>query len=222
MWRQLAILQGSYKMIDVDQEGAAFRQSVYYERMEEIKEYLKCVSENPRIGIKNEKGETVVPQVPHKVIVDWIREQAKTHRFLIVDPVSQIDSEGNKTWQEESWFMRQVLGVLADTQATLLLLTHTVKRSGAAGQIAITAEDVQGSSMFVKLAHTTLLLDGFAEHKDGMVYRCGGEKAVIKYDKVVTIAASRNGAGTGSKVAFSMNRERPDFEELGILISGGK
>jgi hypothetical protein len=221
MWRQLAVLHGDYRMIDVDQEGAEYRRNVYAERKTEIVEYLRRVSENPRIGLKDEKGETVVPEVPHAVIVDWIREQAKKNRFLIVDPVSQIDSDGKETWKAESWFMRQVLGVLADTKTTLLLLTHTIKRSGLSGQIAITAEDVQGSSMFVKLAHTTLLLDGFAEHKEGMVYRKGGEKTVVKYDKVVTIAASRNGAGTGSRIAFLMNRQKPEFEELGILISGG-
>lgn len=222
MWRQLAILKGDYNLIKMDTAGAEVRKKILEENEHIIKEYLANVSENPRSDHKDELGNTIVPEVPHKVIVDWIREQAKTKRFLVVDPVSQIDSEGRETWKEESWFMRQVLGIIADTSATLLLLTHTVKRSGAASEIAITAEDVQGSAMFVRLAQTTLLLDGLPDYKAGLVYRPGGGKEVVQYDKVVFIAAARNGAGTGSKIAYAMSKQSPFFEELGILIPGNK
>lgn len=219
-WRQLAILAEDYKMIDVDQEGAEYRMAVYEENIVELQKYLSCVSQNPRIGMKDNFGNTIVPQVPHKVIVDWVREMAKNHRFIVVDPVSQIDSEGNRTWEEESWFMRQILGILADTGATLLLLTHTIKRGGAAGKIAITAEDVQGSSMFVKLAHTTLLIDA-CEMKTSQVYRTGGKMELVEHDREVMIAAARNGGGSRTRIAFLQNKNKPVFEELGIIAPKG-
>lgn len=222
MWRQLAILQGDYQMIRTDQAGYNYRQAVYDKFNGQIREYLGNVSENPRAGHRDHNNATIIPEVPHKVIVDWVREQAKTKRFIIVDPVSQIDSEGKETWKEESWFMRQILGVIADASATLLLITHTVKRSGMSGKIDITAEDVQGSSMFVRLAQTTLLLDGLPDYKEGMVCLRSGEKTIVKYDKVVTIAAARNGPGTGLRIAFNMNKQHPSFEELGILVPNKK
>jgi hypothetical protein len=83
--------------------------------------------------------------------------------------------------------------------------------------MAPTAEDVQGSSMFTKLAHVTLIIDA-CDMQEGEIYGIGGTTKTVYYDRVVTIAAARNGKGTRWRVAYTQDKEKPIFHELGLLV----
>jgi len=221
MWRMMAIHEQDYRMIDDDQESAQLRLDAFMKNQDVMNEYLARVTENPRVDQFDEDGNVFVPEVDHETIIDWIKEMAPKHRVLIVDPISQIDGKGRQTYTEESWFMRQALGLVRTYGISLIFVTHTIKRPGMAGQIAPTAEDVQGSSMFTKLAHTTLLID-VCDMQEGEVYGIGGITKVVNYDRVVTIAAARNGKGTRWRIAYTQDKEKPVFNELGLLVPAGK
>ena len=132
-------------------------------------------------------------------IIDWIKEAVKTARVIVVDPVSQIDCTGKESWNVESWFVRE----LQQQNASIIL---TRKRSGADSLNPAGADDVQGSSMFTKLAQTTIMIDA-CDPKEGVVYGIGGTEKTITYDRVVTIAATRYGKGNHWRIAFSQNKQ---------------
>ena len=215
-WRMLALLQEDYRLIDKDQEGVKLRADALVTWQTTLEKYTRHVTENPRSGIKNSAGETLIPEVAYTRVLAWIAKAAKTARLIVVDPISQIDFKGRDKTEQESDFVRGALGVISDTPASLILVAHTVKRSGAAAAIELSAEDVQGSAMYTRLAHTTLLLNS-CDMKQAEVFRSGGTTETIIHDRIVTIAAARNGCASRQKIAFLQNKNRPHFEELGVL-----
>lgn len=221
MWRMLAIHEEDYRMIDDDKDTATLRLDAFMRNQNVMDEYLSRVAENPRSEQFDENGNMFVPEVDHETIIDWLKEMAPKHRVLVVDPISQIDGKGRETWTEESWFIRQALGIVSTYGISLILVTHTVKRSGVAGLMAPTAEDVQGSSMFTKLAHVTLIIDA-CDMQEGEIYGIGGTTRTVNYDRVVTIAAARNGKGTRWRVAYTQDKDKPIFHELGLLVPTAK
>jgi hypothetical protein len=218
MWRMLAIIDGDYRLIYKDKETVSLRTNAMLKYESAIDSFLTKVTENPRVDHVDENGDIFVPEVAHEAIIDWIKEMAPTHRVLFVDPISQIDGKGRETFNAESWFIRQALAIVLTYGISLVFITHTVKRPGAMGAIPLGAEDVQGSSMFAKLAHTTLMLDRMEGTEEGEVFSIGGTTKTVNYDRIVTIAAARNGKGTGWRIAFSQDKDKPAFHELGILV----
>lgn len=218
MWRMLAIIAGDYRLIYKDKETVSLRTDAMLKYESAVDSFLTKVTENPRVDHVDEDGDIFVPEVAHEAIIDWIKEMAPTHRVLFVDPISQIDSKGRETFNAESWFIRQALAIVLTYRISLVFITHTVKRPGAMGALPLGAEDVQGSSMFAKLAHTTLMLDRMEGTEQGEVFAIGGTTKTVDYDRIVTIAAARNGKGTGWRIAFSQDKDKPAFHELGILV----
>ena len=149
----LAIIDGDYRLIYKDKETVSLRTNAMLKYESAVDSFLTKVTENPRVDHVDEDGDIFVPEVAHEAIIDWIKEMAPTHRVLFVDPISQIDSKGRETFNAESWFIRQALAIVLTYRISLVFITHTVKRPGAMGALPLGAEDVQGSSMFAKLAH---------------------------------------------------------------------
>ncbi|HQB81869.1 MAG TPA: AAA family ATPase [Candidatus Rifleibacterium sp.] len=220
-WRMLSILEQDYSINDATKESAEKRRIAVTERMEELSQYLARVTENPRVGIKDAFGNTVIPEISHDRVLGWIARAAKTARVIVVDPISQIEFNGREHWKDEGSFVRQALGIIGDTDASLILVAHTVKRSGVNASLDLTAEDVQGSAMYTRLAHTTLLLDA-CEMKDSEVARPQGGFESVLHNRVVTIAAARNGSASRSRLAFLQDKNKPHFEELGFLAPSKK
>lgn len=215
-WRMLSIAKGNYNINHAAQETAQERGAAVAMNMEFLSQYLSRVTQNPRIGIKDQFGKTVIPEVGYERVLGWIAKAAKTKRFIVVDPISQIEFNGRDPWRAESSFVRQALGIISDSEASLLLVAHTVKRSGMNATVDLSAEDVQGSAMYTRLAHTTLLLDKH-DLKEVEIRHAGGEIETAMSNRVVTIAAARNGSMTGARLAFIQHLDRPYFEEIGFL-----
>lgn len=219
--RMLAILEEDYKMTDADQEGADHRQQVAKKREAEVKEYLRHVTENPYAGKKDENGKTAIKKVDGSRVLAWIARAVKKARVVVVDPLSQIEFSGKNKHEEEAAFVRQILGVVKDSGASLILVTHTIKRSGAAAALDLTAEDVQGSAMLTRLAHTTIILDAH-ELCEREVSAPGGNTTTVMSNRTVTIAVSRFGDGSRSRIAFRQEQNRPAFTELGFIVAKKK
>lgn len=221
LWRMLAILDGNYAMTKFDQEGAGNRAATLLKYQPEIARYMANVTQNPRVGVRNSFGETVIPPVTGDNVLSWVGRAAKKSRVIVVDPLSQIEFPGNKPYEQEAAFIRKALGIIQDTNSSMILVAHTIKRSGANAAIDLSAEDVQGSAMMTRLAHTTLLIDR-CELQTRPIARIGGTVTDEEINRVVTIAASRNGGCSGSKLGFLQGLERPSFTELGFLAPNKK
>jgi hypothetical protein len=220
-WRMLSILEEDYRLNEQSQECAGLRGDAMVRRMEDISCYLAKVTENPRYGIKDEHGNTVIKGLDYQRVLEWIKTTAKTSRVIVVDPISQIDFDGKDRWKDEADFVRNALGIISDSGACLILVAHTVKRTGLNASVDLSAEDVQGSAMYTRLAHTTLLLDA-CEMKTSEVRLTGGGSEMVTHNRVVTIASARNGSASRSRLAFLQDQNKPAFIELGFLLNKSK
>ena len=220
MMRMLAILEEDYQMTEVEQNTANLRQSALLRREEEIAGYIKNVTENPHVGRVDEMGEYVIPKVTMDRVITWIKKAAKKARVVVVDPLSQIDFPGKNRWDQEADFIRQALGVIKSTGASLILVAHTVKRGGISAKMELTASDVQGSAMLTRLAHTTILVDANETTEREIAYL--GDTQTVESNRIVTIAAARFGSGSRSRLAFMQEPYKPIFTELGFLAKAKK
>lgn len=219
-WRMLAILEKDYKMISVDKETVAIRAEAVARRAEELKCYIRNVTENPRIGCKNEKGETVIPKITADKVLNWLRRASKKSRLVVIDPMSQIDFTGRNSWELEADFIRSCCAIVQDGCCSLILVCHTVKGSGGTG-MERSSGDVQGSAMLTRLAQTTLILDT-CELEDKEIKISGGLTGEAPANRILMIAAARNGPGTRSKIAFMQDPNGPIFHEIGYMATPQK
>jgi hypothetical protein len=213
-WRYLAIMAGDYALTAKDQEGAAYRQSVMTQYQPELDAALSRVAENPRAGVKNKAGETVIPPVDYRAVVAWVREAIKTARVVVVDPFAQVDFDHKKLLQEHDAMIRDLLGLVAGENCTLVLVAH-VGRDKAG--MATSADSMQGSINLTRLAHTTLILEAH-DPKDSYMHRPDGEPSeLLEHNRRILIAATRNGSGNGKIVAFNADPDKPWFHEVGVI-----
>jgi len=214
-WRMLAILEKDYRMTSVEKDTVADRAEAATRRADELRGYICNLTENPRIGCKNEKGETVIPKITADKVLNWLRRASKKSRLVVIDPMSQIDFTGRNSWELEADFIRNCCAIVQDGCCSLILVCHTVKGSGGNG-MERSSGDVQGSAMLTRLAQTTLILDT-CELEQKEIKLSGGMTKPVEANRVLMIAAARNGPGTRSKLAYMQDKQGPFFHELGFL-----
>ena len=219
-WRMLAILEGNYAVTSTKQEDAEIRKEALMRHYEMLETYMKNVSENPRVGVVDSSGKTVVPELPYQQVCEWASEAVKAARVVVIDPLAQIDFSGRDIAREESALVRNLLGCVAGKESTIILITHVVKRPGHSAAVQLSADDVQGAVNLTRLPQTTLILDAH-DIREGEVRRAGGLTQKVMHNRTLLIAAARNAGGTRSRIAFNQSAEQPHFEELGVL-KGGK
>lgn len=221
-FRLLAMLAGDYSMIEVDEAGAAAREKALEMYGATVADMAAFVCENPRVGNKDGDGKTVVPPLPHEAVTDWIgRAVGEGARVVFVDPVSQIEFDGQEPWKAEAHFVRRTLALAGDSGATVVLVAHTIKRGGRSAGFPLTLEDIQGSAMIGRLCQCALILDAH-DPKESTVYRAAGMQELVEHNRTLTIAKARNGCGTGQRVAFRQEVGFPEFSELGVIAPAGR
>jgi len=212
--RILAHLSGTWQVIDDDQESAETRLKILSRYENEVNNLAEHVPENPRLAITGKGGNIFVPPLPFSKVLDWVAREMKTSRVVIIDPLTQIDFSGNKSWKEEADFIRHLTGLASLMESSVILATHTVKRSGKNNTLPLTGEDIQGSADIKRLSHTVLLLD-VHDKNESEVWREEGRVDTVFHNRTVIVDKVRNAPGKGNRVAFSM--DSPVFEELGVI-----
>lgn len=215
-WRLLAILARDYKMIDEDEEGVAHRQEHIDQWREHLQDISRHVCENPRMGVKNTRGKTVIPPLPHTQVLDWMARALKRARVIFVDPLSQVEFPGQKSYEAEADFYRKSVALASDTGGTIVIVVHPSKRPGKMSSIPLVIDDMQGSVMANRLIHCGLLLEAH-DPKTSAVYRFEGMTTDVEHNRTVTIGKTRNGKGMFERLAFRQSSDAPEFEELGVI-----
>jgi predicted ATP-dependent serine protease len=170
--------------------------------------------ENPRTPIEGLYGK-MVPEIPWAMVKDWVMQEAHETKLIVIDPISLIDfaSERSPQWKGEQDFIKDISGQITGTNCHVLLVCHFAKR---AGRIDDDMDDVQGSSGFVRFAHNVILLRGH-EEKETEAFVPGGYRAPVFHKRTLYIAKTRNGKGSGHKIAFNFNERGPVLDELGVF-----
>jgi KaiC/GvpD/RAD55 family RecA-like ATPase len=217
-FRVLACLESDYDMTDDDVEGADRRRDALVKHGPALEAIMARVSENPRIGNKDASGNTVIPKVTFNTVLRFVREALKKSRVVFIDPLSQIEAEGERRHVEEESFIRTLLALAKDANSTIVLSSHTNKRPGNSQMAGLSAEDVQGSASITRLVHTVIILDGH-EVIEKEIRTQAGVRMMQSFNRTLTIGAARNGSGTRMKMAFTQQAVGPVFEEHGVLVT---
>jgi len=191
-------------------------------------EVLSAISEhiagNPRLPSPDRAGIDPIPELPWEQVAEWVgREARKGARLIAADPVTMVDFANRKTqtqeWEGQQAFIREIVGVARATDAHVILVLHLSKPRGQTGPA--TADDIQGSSGFVRFAHNVLLLTRH-HAKENAVYRTGGMEGTIEHNRTLTVCKARIGAGSGTSLAFDLRADGPEPLELGSIKPKGK
>ncbi len=220
-WRMLAIIEGDYNITSTKQEFGAIRRQAIERSGNILETYARNVAQNPRAGVRMVEGKAIVPELPYQMVTDWAAKAVTEARVVVIDPLAQIDFNGRDIAREESALVRQLLGCVAGKESTIILVTHVVKRPGAAAAVQLSADDVQGAVNLTRLPQTTLILDAH-DVKESDVYCAGGLIKKVTHNRTLLIAAARNAGGTRSRIAFNQSADRPHFEELGVISGRNK
>lgn len=208
LWRAMAIKTNNYILTQDDQETVPFRREALYAHNEWSGKILNRVAENPRVGVKNANGETILPVIDQGKIIHWIKSNISNTRFLVIDPIAQIEFSGFKKFEAEAAFVRQVVGLVADKNCTIILLCHTQKGN---------VEAIQGAAELTRLTQTSIIIERHEEKQS--VCKIHGSEVTCEHNRTITISCARNGSGTGRKIAFSQGSNGPIFDEYGIIKS---
>lgn len=215
MRRILAILSESYRIIDDDQSAAKWRGEKLREHKDQMKKIEMHVSENPRRPVDMGDGDWVVPRLNQSDVLKWLKVVLPLNRVVFIDPTTQIEFEGREKWRAEEDFIHDFLGLVAAHRSTLVMVMHTKNLSGMRKNEPLTAEHLQGTSLWAKLCHCTLLLESH-EEKDSTIVREGYDADRL-HNRTVTIARTRNAGGSKKRLAFIQDNAKPAFEEIGVI-----
>ena len=196
----------------------AHRRREILDKHPEYDRLIGCIYPNPREPVEAQDGSVIVPPLPPSTVMQWITNTLKENRVVFLDPVSQIDFAESKEWQSQQAFMRELVAHAKASGGTVVLVTHTIKRPGKAGSYGLTAEDIQGSSMFAKLADSVVLLDAHNVVRSTIAndYNMPSE---VEHGWTMIVAKARNARGRHCRIAFHMNG--PSYDELGVITVGG-
>ncbi|MFA4944920.1 MAG: AAA family ATPase [Lentisphaeria bacterium] len=207
--RALTFLANTWSPLADDKETAAERIGTLDQHRETIRAVTGWVADNPRMPVGGE-----VPELGPDLVLDWVRRSVKEARLVAVDPLAQIDFGGYDEWKAETAFIRRLVGIASDSQATILLVVHSRKRPGTNASVQLTTEDLQGAAAIGRLVHTVMLLDRHPM-TESEVYSATGPRPV-NHDRTLIIGKTRHGPGHGGRYALAC--DTPRFVELGLIV----
>ena len=176
----------------------------------------KNVYENPRMQIVQHNGKIIVPDVPYQFITEWATQQFEDgKRVIFIDPLAQIDFDGNQQWKDEATFIRELLAIASKYQGSIVLVAHRNKAPGREGLMIPTVDDLQGSAAFGRLCHTVMFLSAH-ESKESKIKRAGIVHEA-EHNRTVSIVKARNGSGARLAIAFQIDDRSPIFNEVGVI-----
>lgn len=211
--RALAMLAGTWAPLNDSPGAAAEREALNTQYREELDALVAHVCENPTLP-----RDGTVPELPAEHVLDWTRRALVSSRLVFIDPFAKIDFPDFHPWAGETGFVRQLVGLAANSGGTVFLVCHTVKRSGKAQSVGMSGEDLQGAAALNRLCHTVLLLDAHPSKESEV--SVGSMRSPVIHERTLIIGKARNGPGAGMKFAMAM--DGPRFTELGVILREGK
>ena len=213
-----AIIDNDWTVLSREQEIAKKIRRSLLSHGEELSKISRCITVDPRTPVAGYDDRQHIPTLPWQEVTKWIEEEAKACRLIIVDPITMLDfasEDGRRPeWQGQQAFIREVVGVLKDTNCHVVLVCHLSKRNVQAAK-NLSADDIQGSTAFTRFTHNVLMLESH-EQKEAEVFRSGYTDK-IDHNRTLYLAKTRYGPGTGKKIAYVFGTHGPCLEELGII-----
>lgn len=216
--RLLAMLLNTWSVLDDNEQQARRNLELLEKHKTELEFLTQGIAENPMLPVVGPDGRAEVQVLTPGAVIEWLQRMISVARVLIIDPLTQIsfDQSGVPSYVAQADFMRKAVGAVEKSTSTLIIVCHTTKGSGRTGRDILTPEEIEGSSLFNRLAHSIVLLNQHEEMAHD-VYRAGGTTERVEHKLTIFIAKSRHGKGGRCRLAFRLDEHGPIFHELGVI-----
>lgn len=154
--------------------------------------------------------------MPEKIIfqqdvVNWTQARADAGcRAVIIDPVTKAERRG-ETWKADGEFVSQLAQIATMTRIAIFLVLHPAKSLIAMPDLS----QIAGGSAYSRFADNAVWLEHH-EPKTSTIRFCTG-LAEGSHDRTMWILKSRDGSGTGTRIAFQFDNQNLTLRELGQI-----
>lgn len=148
-------------------------------------------------------------------LLAWIRQKARGHRVVAVDPITMM-TRGENPWTADEKFLFGAKRIIEGTGSSLVLITHPRKMQQGANRNNLSMDDLAGGVAYSRFSQTVLLLLAH-EPKENVVERQAGALNET-YNRTMVILKARNGRGAeGHRFAFRFDPKTLTLTEVGRI-----
>jgi len=204
--RVLALESGESRLLDDGwlRQNPDCARALFEEHQPFLDAFGKCIW-TPGDGVSLE----------YPALAKWVDDRAANGiRVIGIDPLTMAECGRMKPWEAAAVFMQRTKRALATYGASAVLVSHPTKL-GQGRELA----DLAGGAAFSRFASTVLWLDRF-EEKTGQVIRADGAAQTAIWNRTVRIVKTRNGRGTGVRVALFFDPHTLRSAEKGVMVQG--
>ncbi|NLW84861.1 MAG: AAA family ATPase, partial [Phycisphaerae bacterium] len=153
---------------------------------------------------------------PEKIIyqrdvIEWTRQRADAGcRAVVIDPATKAERQ-DEPYKADGLFVQQLAQIATMTRLVIFLVLHPTKSLVAMPDLS----QIAGGASYGRFADNAVWLENH-EAKTSSVKTCCGTTDT-QHDRTLWILKSRDGAGTGSRIAFKFNNDNLTLRELGKI-----
>jgi len=183
------------------QENAEEAVRISQEHSQYMNRFGKCIDARPE------------KMVYQKDIIEWAEHKVKTGcRVLIIDPATKAERT-DEPFKADARFVTELQRIATLSGAVIFLVLHP-------GKIIVPIPDlcyISGGAAYSRFADNALWLQLHDEDgQTSLVKTCCGTVQTV-HDISLWILKSRDGAGTGSRIAFQFDRGDLTLREVGKI-----
>lgn len=170
-------------------------------------------------GFGDKIFESQNPNMDYSELIKWVIDRIKAKcRIIAVDPISALDTGDKASWNEDKRFVREVGGLLAKSESSLILITHP--RGGKYNETDL--QNISGGSAFARFTQTAIWIESLPERKAFEVKKNHEINMTVMANRIIRILKARNGRGAGARVAYDFSNDTLGFQELGLITNKEK
>lgn len=149
-------------------------------------------------------------------IVEWVQQRADTGcRAVIIDPTSKAERT-DEPYKADGAFVQQLASIATMTRLVIFLVLHPSKTVVAMPDLAM----ISGGAAYSRFSDNAIWLESHDSKTSMIKTSCGTIEET--HDRTVWILKSRDGGGTGSRLAYRFNKDNLTLSEIGQIQPGKK
>lgn len=149
--------------------------------------------------------------VYQKDVIEWVQQRADNGcRAVIIDPATKAERQ-DEPYKADGLFVQQLARIATTTRLIIFLVLHPSKTIVPMPDLA----QIAGGAAYGRFADNAIWLENHEPKTSSVKTCCGTTEA--EHDRTLWILKSRDGAGTGSRIAFTFNTENLTLRELGRI-----
>jgi hypothetical protein len=149
-------------------------------------------------------------------VVAWTRERASSgYQAIIIDPITIADRK-DEPHKADGLLMQELRGIAREHRAAIFLVIHPSKA-------VITMPDlmqISGGAAYSRFCDNAIWLENHDDKPSTILTACGSIE--VNHNRTLWILKSRDGSGTGARLACNFEGESLLLKEVGLIVKKKK